>query len=177
MADVPRLSAGRGDGYAAMDAIESQRLGGRLTDGQKAVIDEYAYIKEQLAGPQFAPPAPQITRIEASDRALRIFGKHLRGVRAINVAGNRVTSARYRITGGIEPHVEVELPNGPVAGPVTVLTTGGVATEQLRLEDSSPRLEDSDSSEATAPSQRSESEPGGKRPPGKTGTSGKTTPA
>jgi len=175
MADVPWLSTGRGDGYAAVDGL---RLGGRLTDGQKAVIDEYAYIKEQLAGPQFAPPAPQITRIEASDRALRIFGKHLRGVRAINVAGNRVTSARFRITEGAEPHVEVEWPTGPVAGPVTVITTGGVATEQLRLEDSTPRLEDPDSSEPTAtPPPRPESGGAGKRDAGRAGASARATTA
>jgi len=175
MADAPPFSAGTGDGYAAVDGL---RLGGRLTDGQKAVIDEYAYIKEQLAGPHFAPPAPQITRMEPGDRALRIFGKHLRGVRAINVAGNRVTSARFRITEGVEPHIEVDLPTGPVAGPVTVLTTGGVATEQLRLEDPAPRVEDLDASESiTPPEPRSGSGPARRPTRSRGGTSGRTTTA
>jgi hypothetical protein len=103
---------------------------------QQAVIAEYTYIKEQLAGPRFAPPAPQITRVEASDGDLRIFGKHLRGVRAINIAGDRMARARFQITDGAEPHIEAELPKGAVAGTVTVLTTGGVATGQLRPADS-----------------------------------------
>jgi hypothetical protein len=106
------------------------------TEGQKVVIAEYGYIKEQLARPQFGPPAPQITRVEASDGNVRIFGKHLRGVRVINVAGDRLTRARFQVTDGAEPHIEAELPKGAAAGPVTVLTTGGVVTEQFRVEDS-----------------------------------------
>jgi len=106
------------------------------TEDQKAVIAEYAYIKEQLAGPQFGPPRPQITRVEASGGDLRIFGKHLRGVRVVKVAGARMTRERFQITDGTEPHIEAELPQGAVAGPVTVITTGGVATDQLRLEES-----------------------------------------
>jgi hypothetical protein len=119
-----------------MDANGSLRPGVRVTESQKAVIAEYAYIKEQLTGPQFGPPTPQITRVEASDGDLRIIGKHLRGVRAINVAGDRVARARFQVTDGAEPHIEAALPKGAVAGPVTVLTAGGVATGQLRLEDS-----------------------------------------
>jgi hypothetical protein len=122
---------------SVLSAIGSLRPGVRVpTDDQKAVIDEYTYIKEQLAGPQFDAPAPQITRVEASNGDLRIFGKHLRGTRAINVAGDRVTRARFQITEGVEPHIEAQLPKGAVAGTITVLTTGGVATGQLRLEDS-----------------------------------------
>jgi len=141
MTDIPRSVDATSDGNGTVErflsAIGSMRPGVRvLTEGQKAVIAEYAYIKEQLAGPQFAPPAPQITRVEAGNGVLRIFGKHLRGVRAINVAGDRVSRARFQISEGVEPHIEAGLPNGPVAGPVTVLTTGGVATGQLRLEDS-----------------------------------------
>jgi hypothetical protein len=142
MTDVSRPGDGISDGNGAeesfLSALRSLRPGVRVpTEGQKAVIAEYAYIKEQLTGPQFGSPAPQITRVEASDGNLRIFGKHLRGVRAINVAGNRVTRARFQITDGTEPHIEAELPKGAiVAGPVTVLTTGGVVTEQFRVEDS-----------------------------------------
>jgi hypothetical protein len=141
MTDVSRSGDVTSDGNGAaerfLSAIGSLRPGVRvLTEGQKAVIAEYAYIKEQLAGPQFGSPAPQITRIEASDGDLRIFGKHLRGVRVINVAGDRMTRARFQVTDGAEPHIEAELPKGAVAGPVTVLTTGGVATGQLSLEDS-----------------------------------------
>ena len=141
MTDVSRsgdvTSDGNGAEHRFLSAIGSLRPGVRvLTEGQKAVIAEYAYIKEQQAGPLVAAPAPQITRVEASDGDLRIFGKHLRGARTINVAGNRVTRARFQITDGAEPHIEAELPKGAVADPVTVLTTGGVATGQLRLEDS-----------------------------------------
>jgi hypothetical protein len=139
MTDVSRddvTSDGNGAEESFLSAIRSLRPGVRVpTEGQKAVIAEYAYIKEQLAGPQFTPPAPQITRVEASDGHLKIFGKHLRGARTINVAGNRVR-ARFQSTDGVEPHIEAELPKGAVAGLVTVLTTGGVATGQLRLEDS-----------------------------------------
>jgi hypothetical protein len=116
------------------------RSGGVASDGngvaehRKAVIVEYAYIKEQLAGPQFRPPAPQITRVEASDGELKIFGKHLQGVRAIHLAGNRVTRPRFQIADGVEPHIEAELPEEAVDGPVTVIATGGVATSQLRLD-------------------------------------------
>ena len=151
MTDVSRSGDVTSDGKgarSASEAIGSLRPGVRVpTESQKAVIAEYAYIKEQLAGPQFGSPAPQITRVEASDGDLRIFGKHLRGVRVINVAGDRVTRARFQVTDGAEPHIEAELPKGAVAGPVTVLTTGGVATGQLRLEDSG-------ATERTTPSPR-----------------------
>ena len=152
MTDVSRSGDVTSDGNGAeerfLSAIRSLRPGVReLTEDQQAVIAEYAYIKEQLAGPQFGSPAPQITRVEASDGDLRIFGKHLRGVRVINVAGDRMTRARFQITDGAEPHIEAELPKGAVAGPVTVLTTGGVATGQFRLEDSG-------ATERTTPSPR-----------------------
>jgi hypothetical protein len=126
-----------------------------LTEGEQAVIAEYAYIKEQLAGPQFAPPAPQITRVEATDGRVRIFGRHLRGVRTINVAGKRVPSARIQVTDGVEPHIDAELPDGPVAGAVTItlLTAGGIATDHFRREDSAD-------SERTTPSLTLENSPG-----------------
>lgn len=132
MTDVSRSGDVTSDG----NGFFMLRPGVRLTEGQRAVIAEYAYIKEQLAGPQFGSPAPQITRIEASDGNVKIFGKHLRGVRVINVAGARMSRARFQVTDDAEPHIEAELPKGAAAGPVTVLTTGGVATGQLRLEDS-----------------------------------------
>jgi hypothetical protein len=140
MKDVSRpgdvTSDGSGSEERFLSAIGSLRPGVRVpTQDEQAVIAEYSYIKEQLAGPQFGSPKPQITRVEASNGDLRIFGKHLRGVRAINVAGDRMTGARFQITDGVEPHIEAELPKGAVDGPVTVLTTGGVATGQLRLED------------------------------------------
>jgi hypothetical protein len=136
MADVSRSGDVTGDGNGFLSAIRSLRPGVREpTEDEQAVITEYAYIKDQLAGPQFGSPAPQITRVEASDGDLRIFGKHLRGVRVIKVAGDRMTRARFQITDGAEPHIEAELPKGAADGPVTVLTTGGVATSQLRLED------------------------------------------
>ena len=163
MADVSRSGDVTSDGNGAeerlLSAIGSLRSG--PTEGEKTVIAEYAYIKEQLAGPQFGSPAPKITRVEASDGDLRIFGKHLRGVRVINVAGDRMTRARFQITDGVEPHIEAELPKGAVDGPVTVLTTGGrVATGQLRLEDSgaterttaSPTPQDSPSGTKMPPS-------------------------
>ena len=141
MTDVARsgdvTSGGNGAGEPfLLSAIRSLRPGVReLTDNEQAVIAEYAYIKEQLAGPQFGSPAPQITRVEASDGDLRIFGKHLGGVRVIKVAGDRMT--RFQITDGAEPHIEAKLPKGAADGPVTVFTTGGrVATSQLRLADS-----------------------------------------
>ena len=141
MTDISRSGDVASDGNGAMErflsAIGSLRSGVRmLTEGQKAVIAEYTYIKEQLAGPQFGSPAPQITRVEASDGDLRIYGKHLRGVRVIKVAEDRLTRPRFRITDGAEPHIEAELPERAVDGPVTVITTGGVATGQLRLENS-----------------------------------------
>jgi len=141
MTDVARSGDVTSDGNGAgerflLSAIRSLRPGVReLTDEEQAVIEEYAYIKEQLAAPQFGSPAPQITRVEASDGDLRIFGKHLRGVRVINVAGDRMTRERFQITDGAEPHIKAELPKGAIDGPVTVITTGGVATDQLRLED------------------------------------------
>lgn len=67
---------------------------------------------------------------------MRIFGKHLRGVRVITVAGYRMTRPRFPVTDGAEPHIEAELPRRAVAGPITVLTMGGVAADQFRLEDS-----------------------------------------
>jgi len=138
MTDVSRgdvTSDGNGAEESFLSAVRSLRPGVRVpTEGQKAVIAEYAYIKEQLAGPQSTPPAPQITHVEASDGQLRIFGKHLRAARTIHDAGNRVR-ARFQITDGAEPHIEAELPKGAIDGPVTVITTGGVATDQLRLED------------------------------------------
>jgi hypothetical protein len=154
MADVSRPGDVTSDGNGAEERF--LRLGVRLTEGEKVVIAEYAYIKEQLAGPQFGSPAPQITRVEASDGDLRIFGKHLRGVRVINVAGNRMT--RFQITDGVEPHIEAELPKGAVAGPVTVLTTGGLATDQFRLEDSG-------ATERTTASPTPEDSFGTKKPP------------
>jgi hypothetical protein len=144
-----------------LSAIRSLRPGVReLTDNELAVIAEYAYIKEQLAGPQFGSPAPQITRVEASDGDLRIFGKHLRGVRVIKVAGDRMT--RFQITDGAEPHIEAELPKGAADGPITVFTTGGgVATSQLRLADSG-------ATKRTKPSPTPEDSPGmAKKPPSK----------
>jgi hypothetical protein len=166
MADVSRSGDVTSDGNGAeerfLSAIESLRPGVRVpTKDEQVVIAEYAYIKEQLAGPQFGSPAPQITRVEASDGNVRIFGKHLRGVRVINVAGDRMTRARFQITDGVEPHIEAELPEGAVDGEVTVLTMGGVATGQLRLEDSgaperttaSPTPEDSPSEAESPPSQ------------------------
>jgi hypothetical protein len=163
MADVSRSGDITRDGNGAeerfLSAIGSLRPG--PTEGEKAVIAEYAYIKDQLAGPQFGSPAPQITRVEASDGDLRIFGKHLRGVRAINVAGDRVTRARFQITDGVDPHIEAELPKGAVAGPVTVLTTGGVATGQLRLEDSGA------TERTTASPSPEDSRRGTERPPSK----------
>jgi hypothetical protein len=164
MADISRSGGLTSDGNGAeerfLSAIGSLRPGVRVpTEGEKAVIAEYAYIKEQLAGPQFGSPAPKITRVEASDGDLRIFGKHLRGVRVINVAGNRMT--RFQITDGVEPHIEAELPKGAVAGPVTVLTTGGLATDQFRLEDSG-------ATERTTASPTPEDSPSGtKKPPSK----------
>jgi hypothetical protein len=166
MADVSRSGDVTSDGNGAeerfLSAIRSLRPGVRVpTKDEQVVIAEYAYIKEQLAGPQFGSPAPQITRVEASDGDVRIFGKHLRGVRVINVAGDRMTRARFQITDGVEPHIEAELPKGAVAGPVTVLTTGGVATDQFRLEDSG-------ATERTTPSPTPEdSRRGTKRPPSK----------
>src|SRR5215831_1227801 len=96
MADVSRSGDATSNGKGAEErfllAIRSLRPGAReLTDEEQAVIDEYAYIKEQLASPQFGSPAPKITRVEASDGDLRIFGKHLRGVRVIRVASARIT--------------------------------------------------------------------------------------
>jgi hypothetical protein len=152
MADVSRsgdvTSDGKGseNGYL-LSAIRSLRQGVReLTDEEQAVIDEYAYIKEQLAAPQFGSPAPKITRVEASDGDLRIFGKHLRGVRVIKVARARITQG-FQIIDGAEPHIKAKLPKGAVDGPVTVITKGGPATGQLRLEDSG-------ASERTTPSSR-----------------------
>lgn len=152
MADVSRSGDVTSDGNGAeerfLSAIGSLRPGVRVpTQDEQAVIDEYGYIKEQLAGPQFGSPAPQITRVEASDGNVRIFGKHLRGVRVIKVAGDRMTRARFQVTDGAEPHIEAELPERAVAGPVTVLTTGGVTTGQLLLEDSG-------ATERTTPSPR-----------------------
>jgi hypothetical protein len=166
MADLSRSGDVTSDGNGAeerfLSAIGSLRSGVRVpTESEKAVIAEYAYIKEQLAGPQFGSPVPQITRVEASDGDLRIFGKHLRGVRVINVAGDRMTRARFQITDGVEPHIEAELPKGAVAGPVTVLTTGGVATGQLRLEDSGA------TERTTASPSPEDSRRGTKRPPSK----------
>jgi hypothetical protein len=140
-------------------AIGSLRPG--PTEGEKAVIDEYAYIKEQLARPQFDTPAPQITRVEASNGDLRIYGKHLRSARTIKVAGDRMTRADFQITDGVEPHIEAKLPKAAIAGPITVLTTGGLVTDQFRLEDSgaterttaSPTPEDSPSGTKKPPSQ------------------------
>ena len=112
MADISRsgdvTSAGNGSEERFLSAIRSLRPGVRVpTKDEQVVIAEYAYIKEQLAGPQVAPPAPQITRVEASDGGLRIFGKHLRGTRAISVAAaDRPTRARFQITDGVEPHIE-----------------------------------------------------------------------
>lgn len=153
MADVSRsgdvTSNGKGseDGYL-LSAIRSLRQGVReLTDEEQAVIDEYAYIKEQLAAPQFGSPAPKITHVEASDGDLRIFGKHLRGVRVIKVARARITHPRFQIIDGAEPHIKAKLPKGAVDGPVTVITPGGPATGQLRLEDSG-------ATERTTPSSR-----------------------
>ena len=133
MADVSRSGDVTGDGNGYLSANRLLRPGVR--ERTEAVITEYAYIKDQLARPQFGSPAPQITRVEASDGDLRIFGKHLRGVRVINVAGDRMTRERFQITDGAEPHIKAELPKGAIDGPVTVITTGGVATDQLRLED------------------------------------------
>jgi hypothetical protein len=157
MTDVSRSGDVTSDGNGFL----TLRPGVRLTEGQKAVIAEYAYIKEQLAGPQFGSPAPQITRVEASGGNVRIFGKHLRGVRVINVAGDRMPRARFRVTDGVEPHIEAELPKGAAAGQVTVLTTGGVATGQLSLEDSG-------ATERTTPSPTPEDSRGvTKKPPSK----------
>jgi hypothetical protein len=152
MTDVSRSDDVTSDGKGAeerfLTAIGSLRPGVREpTQNEQVVIDEYAYIKEQLTGPQFASPAPQITRVETSDGNVRIFGKHLRGIRVINVAGDRMTRARFQVTDGAEPHIEAELPKGATAGTVTVLTTGGVATDQFRLEDSG-------TTEQTTPSPR-----------------------
>lgn len=152
MTDVSRSDDVASDGKGAEErflrAIGSLRPGVREpTKNEQVVIDEYAYIKEQLTGPQFGSPAPQITRVEASDGNVRIFGKHLRGIRVIKVAGDRMTRARFQVTDGAEPHIEAELPKGATAGTVTVLTTGGVATDQFRLEDSG-------ATEQTTPSPR-----------------------
>jgi hypothetical protein len=153
MADVSGSGDVTSDGKGSeerflLSAIRSLRPGVReLTDDEQVVIDEYAYIREQLAAPQFGSPAPQITRVEASDGALRIFGKHLRGVRVIKVAGDRMTRPRFQMIDGAEPHIEAELPKGAVAGPVTVITTGGPTTGQFRLEDSG-------ATERTTPSPR-----------------------
>jgi hypothetical protein len=140
MADVSGsggiTSDGKGSEERLLTAIGSLRPGRREpTKDEQAVIDEYAYISEQLAAPQFGSPAPQITRVEASDGDLRIYGKHLRGVRVIKVGGDRITRPRFQMTDDAEPHIRAELPKGAVAGPVTVITTGGPATSQLRLED------------------------------------------
>jgi hypothetical protein len=158
--DVTRYGNGAEERYPS--AIGS--LGPGPTEDEKAVekavIDEYAYIKEQLASPQFDTPAPQITRVEASNGDLRIYGKHLRSARTIKVAGDRMTRERFQITDGVDPHIEAELPKGAVAGPITVLTTGGLATGQFRLEDSG-------ATERTTASPTPEDRPSGtkKKPP------------
>jgi hypothetical protein len=166
MVDVSRSDDVTSDGKGAEErflrAIASLRPGVREpTPKEQAAIDEYAYIKEQLAGPQFGSPAPQITRIEASDGNVRIFGKHLRGVRVINVAGDRMTRARFQVTDGAEPHIEAKLPKGAADGRVTVLTTGGFTTGQLRLEDPG-------ATERTTPSPTTDDSRGAtKKPPSK----------
>jgi hypothetical protein len=63
MTDVSRSDAVTSDG----NSFQTLRPGVRLTEGQKAVIAEYAYIKEQLAGPQFGSPAPPITCVERGE--------------------------------------------------------------------------------------------------------------
>ena len=63
MADVSWSGAVTSDGNGFL----TLRPGVRLSEGQKAVIAEYAYIKEQLAGPQFGSPAPQITCVERGE--------------------------------------------------------------------------------------------------------------
>ena len=154
---------GKGAEERFLRAIGSLRPGVREpTQNEQVVIDEYTYIKEQLTGPQFGSPAPQITHVEASDGNVRIFGKHLRGVRVINVAGDRMTRARFLVTDDAEPHIEAELPKGAADGPVTVFTTGGgVATSQLRLADSG-------ATERTTPSPTPEDSQGmTKNPPSK----------
>jgi hypothetical protein len=69
MADVSRSGDVTSDGNGAeerlLSAIGSLRPG--PTEGEKAVIAEYAYIKEQLAGPQFLPSLDRCVMPELPD--------------------------------------------------------------------------------------------------------------
>jgi hypothetical protein len=101
---------------------------------QQAVIAEYTYVKERLAGPSFTTPAPQITRVEATADKIRIFGIHLRGVKAVNIGGARVPRKRFRFLDSDQPCIEVDVSPGVSAGTITILTAGGAATSHFFVE-------------------------------------------
>jgi hypothetical protein len=132
-----------------MSVLESLRPGAQLSDAQKALIAEYEDLRQRLAGPTFGAPPPDITGVETGDGKVKIYGKHLRDVRLLRIAGARVTREHYQwkdreqLERGDEPHLEADVPAEAGIGPVTVFTSGGSATSrgELSVEDSRRRGE------------------------------------
>lgn len=115
-----------------LSALRSLRPGVRqLSEEQEEVIAEYEHIKDQLAGPSFGPLPPQITGYERVDGTTRIYGTNLAAATVVKVGGTRVTRGGFRFCDGDEPYIEVQLPQGGTSGPVTVFTSGGLATRRL----------------------------------------------
>jgi hypothetical protein len=122
-----------------MSVLESLRLGPQLSDPQNALIAEYEDIKQRLAGPTFSAPPPQITGLDTDNGKVKIYGKHLRDVRVLRIAGARVTRDHFQwkdqaqLERGDKPHIEADVPAEAGTGPITVFTSGGSATSPAEL--------------------------------------------
>ena len=117
-----------------LSVLRSLRPGTRdLTDSQKALLAEYEYIGDRLAGPIFSPPAPQITGLDEQGQTVKVYGRYLSGATILNVGGTRVTREHFRFMEGGEraggaPYIEADVPTEAGVGPVTIITPGGSAT-------------------------------------------------
>jgi len=149
MADAKQSSQtqyeGRGgyDGYDGYDgrepawvphlikALEGLRTNVReLTDAQKAIIVEHAFLKDRLAGPLIAPPGPAVSAFDPTSGApgspVTVFGKGFTTALAVHFAGTR--SSDLQISS--DTILTTKVPVNAVTGPLTVFTADGAGTSR-----------------------------------------------
>jgi hypothetical protein len=146
MADAKQSSQtqpeGRGgyDGYDGREpawvphlikALEGLRTNVReLTDAQKAIIVEHAFLKERLAGPLIAPPGPVVSTFDPTSGVpgspVTVVGKGFTTALAVHFAGTRSSDLQIRS----DTLLTTKVPASAVTGPLTVFTADGAGTSR-----------------------------------------------
>ena len=112
-------------------ALEGLRTNVReLTDAQKAIIVEHAFLKERLAGPLLAPPGPVVSAFAPTSGApgtpVTVSGKGFTSALAVHFAATR--SSDLQISS--DTTLTIKVPANAVTGPLTVFTADGAGTSR-----------------------------------------------